>query len=59
MSADEESRPQSYESMYRFAKEVADEAASLPDWKKIDTRNVKESGSQPNETGARVESPVR
>jgi cytidine deaminase len=57
MSADKENKPQTYESMYRFAKEVAAEAARLPDWKRIDTGAAKESGAQANEVPACVESP--
>jgi hypothetical protein len=57
MSADKENKLQTYESLYRFAKEMAAEAARLPDWKKLDTGAAKESGAQANEAPARVKSP--
>jgi hypothetical protein len=52
ISADEESRRARYEALHRFAKETAEEADRLPDWKKPELSGlVQESSSVVGNSG--------
>jgi hypothetical protein len=54
MSADDE-RPQKYESLYRLAKEMSDEADRLPNWMKNDAKTAREPHAQADQARGCVE----